>query len=191
MLKYLNSFFDEYKEALDSVEREKVNNLYKLLKYARSNNKNIFIMGNGGSASNAGHWVCDFNKGSSYKNSLRFRMIALSDNLATCSAIANDFDYRYVFSEQLKNLFNEGDIVIGLSVSGNSENIVEGLKYAKSHYGKTFSLIGGYNGKMKDYSDDYLVISSKNYGIVEDIHMNIGHLLSQYFKIENENEIDE
>ena len=104
------------------------------------------------------------------------------DNTPLGTAISNDISYDEVFTEQLKNYLNAGDVIVGLSVSGNSENVVRALAYGREQGAKTICIIGSARGRMAELADILLVIESGNYGIVEDTHMLIGHVISQYMR---------
>lgn len=153
-----------------------------MLENAIAQGKQVFVLGNGGSAAAATHWVCDFNKGTAVPGFPRARFISLSDNLSTFTAIANDLSYNDVFTEQLKNFLEAGDVVLGLSVSGNSENIVRALTYARQSGASTIAIVGDYGGKMLSVAQTAVCIRSRNYGIVEDIHIILGHSISQYIR---------
>ncbi len=183
-------FFDDYSKALsetmDQISREEIEQLYSMINEARENGKHVFILGNGGSAAAASHWVCDFGKGINTTGSKRLKIFAPVDNGAVFSAYGNDNSYEETFVEQLKNLLEEGDLVISLSVSGNSGNLVESHRYAKEAGAKTVCVVGDKNGKLIGMSDLAMVIKSENYGIVEDIHIIIEHAMSQYMRANNE-----
>jgi len=183
-------FFDDYskalKETMDYINREDIEKLFIMLNEARKNGKHVFVLGNGGSAAAASHWACDFGKGINTETSKRMKIFAPSDNSALFSAYGNDCGYDKTFIEQLKNFLEEGDLVISLSVSGNSENLVESHIYAKKMGAKTVCIVGDKNGKLIDISDFSIVIKSTNYGIVEDIHIILGHAISQYMRACNE-----
>lgn len=153
-----------------------------LLEDALAQKKQVFVLGNGGSAAAATHWVCDFNKGTAVNGFPRARFICLSDNLSTFTALANDISYGDVFTEQLKNFLEAGDVVLGLSVSGNSENIVRALTYARQSGASTIAIVGDYGGRMLSVAQTAVCIRSRNYGIVEDIHIILGHSISQYIR---------
>lgn len=182
----MHTYFEAYSsalaEALQSLDVAKVDHLFDLINGARVNGKQIFVLGNGGSAAAASHWTCDFAKGASVEGEKRIRMFALSDNTGIMTAYGNDVSYAAVFTEQLKNLLNPGDLVISMSVSGSSANLVSAHDYAKSIGATCVSIIGDYNGKLQNNSDLTLVVSSKNYGIVEDVHLILGHMMSQNLK---------
>lgn len=181
---YLN-YLDEFKVTLDLLDKGLIEELYKELLLTKQNSGSIYVLGNGGSAASASHWVCDFNKGANYSDSDRFRLFSLSDNTPTFSALGNDIAYKDVFLEQLKNYLNKNDLVIGLSVSGNSENIVKAFDYSQRNGARTFSIIGNQEGRMKEFSDNVIVVPSGNYGMVEDVHMYLCHVISQFIYREN------
>ena len=134
-------------------------------------------MGNGGSGATASHFVCDFNKGISEKLDSKYRFICLNDNIPTMLAYANDVSYNSIFVEQLKNLATEGDLVIGISGSGNSNNVISAIEYANAQGCKTFGLVGYDGGMLKKIAQNCIHIKINNMQIVEDIHMIIDHLL--------------
>lgn len=177
---FLNNYEASYVNTLENLDKEKISSLLMLMREARDKRQSVFVIGNGGSAASASHWVCDFNKGANKEGKLPFKVSCLSDNTPIVTALGNDVSYDSVFSAQLKNYLSEGDLVIALSVSGNSANLVEAVNYARSNGAYTFSVIGDLNGRLKDACDDSLVVPSKNYGIVEDVHMYLAHVLSQY-----------
>lgn len=185
----MDNFFEKYTsefiEVLLTLDKKKLRSLYKLMEDTKEEKSKIFILGNGGSSASASHWVCDFNKGTNFGESERLQVYSLSDNLPTFSAVGNDISYEDVFVEQLKNYLAPGDLVIGLSVSGKSQNIIKALKYASKIHADSFSIIGDFDGEIVKVSKDTLIVNSKNYGIVEDIHMYVCHMLSQYMYEEN------
>lgn len=183
-------FFDDYSAALkstmDKINREEIEQLYRLIDDARLTGKRVFVLGNGGSASAASHWVCDFGKGINTSTSKRLKIFAPVDNSAVFSAYGNDCAYDQTFVEQLKNLLEEGDLVISLSVSGSSGNLVESHRYANAVGAKTVCIVGDKNGALIDMSSLSIVIPSTNYGIVEDIHIILEHSMSQHMRANNE-----
>ena len=179
-------FFDTYTEELQNtltnVDRSQIEKLESYIENARVNGKHVFILGNGGSAAAASHWVCDFGKGINIGDSKRLKIFAPSDHTSIFTAYGNDNAYDQTLVEQLKNLLEPGDVVISLSVSGNSGNLVEAHKYAKAVGATTICVVGDYNGKLIGLSDLAIVLKSKNYGVVEDIHMVLDHSISQNMK---------
>jgi len=146
-------------------------------------------MGNGGSASTASHFACDLGKGTICEGKPRFRVVSLNDNMPLITALSNDFGYERVFIEQLMNLVSPDDLVISITGSGNSPNILKAVEYAKKQGAKTIGLIGFGGGKLQEIVDEHITVSNTNYGQVEDIHLILAHALSQYFKEMIENQV--
>jgi len=162
---------------IERLNKKEINTFLNLLIQARNEDRQIFIMGNGGSAATASHFVCDFNKGCSYESSKKpFKFICLNDNVPTIMAYANDVGYEEIFVQQLKNLFSYGDLVIGISGSGNSKNVLKAIEYANEHGGTTIGLTGFNGGKLKEIAQHSVHVDINNMQMVEDIHMMIDHL---------------
>ncbi len=183
---FFNDYSDLLKTAMDCLPREDIQKLMDLINETRMNGRHLVILGNGGSAAAASHWVCDFGKGINTPGSKRLKIMAPVDNGAIFSALGNDFGYETTFSEQMKNYLEAGDLVLTMSVSGNSSNLVEAHKYAQEVGAKTACIVGDYNGKIIGLSDFAIVVDSKNYGVVEDIHLILGHAISQALRRMNE-----
>lgn len=133
-------------------------------------------MGNGGSAATASHYCCDFNKGVSYEYEKRFKFMCLSDNTATLTAYANDVSYEMVFVEPLKNFLQPGDLVIGISGSGNSKNVLHAIDYANDHQAITLGITGYSGGALKKKAKYSVNIGVDDMQISEDLHMMLDHL---------------
>lgn len=176
MLKQINNYFETLKSCIDQIDRKEVDTFIKLLIQAKEEGRTIFIMGNGGSASTATHFSCDFNKGCSYNQEKKFKVICLNDNTATMLAYANDVNYESIFAEQLKNFLKEGDIVIGLSGSGNSKNVLNAIEYANSRKAITIGLTGYNGGKLKTLAAYSVNTHINDMQISEDIHMTLCHM---------------
>ncbi len=170
-------YVDQIKETLDNLPWEAIRNTISLLHYARLTDKQVFIMGNGGSASTASHMVCDLAKQTVIPGRPRFRVIALTDNMALFSAYANDNGYENVFAEQLASFVRKGDIVIGISGSGNSLNVLKAIELAKKVGAVTIGWTGFDGGKLAQIVD--LSLNVPNYCMeqVEDIHLMLEHLM--------------
>ena len=136
----ISDYFERVKVALDSIRKEDLNFLMNLLAEARDKGRCVFVMGNGGSASTASHYVCDFNKGISFGKEKMFKFICLNDNLPTMMAYANDISYDEIFVGPLRNFLSDGDVILGISGSGNSANVVKAIQYANEHGGITLSI---------------------------------------------------
>ena len=139
----------------------------------------IFVMGNGGSGATASHLACDINKGCCLDLSRKFKMLCLNDNMPTVLALANDISYDVIFEEQLKNFFSPGDLVIGISGSGNSENVLRAVRYAAAHGGQTMGWSGFGGGKLAGLVDLSFVVDSHDMQQVEDAHIIAAHMLMQ------------
>ena len=140
----------------------------------------VYICGNGGSAGTAGHMVNDLSKGSIVENKKRLRVIGLADNMSLLTAYANDNGYESIFVEQLKSLWAPGDVLIAISCSGNSPNVVKACEYARANGGQVIGLVGFAGGKLKELSHHPIYFKSHNYGSVEDAQLMFSHLSSQY-----------
>lgn len=176
MIRQINNYFETLKTCIDKIDKKEIYTFIKLLIQARDNNKTIFIMGNGGSATTASHFCCDFNKGCSYQQEKKFKMVCLNDSIPTMLAYANDVNYDQVFVEQLKNFLNKGDIVIGLSGSGNSKNVLKAIEYANSKNAITIGLTGYDGGLLKKICAYSVNANINDMQISEDVHMMLCHM---------------
>lgn len=179
---YYKQYSEQFIRTIQNLDFEIIQTLMKLLDQARSAKHKVFMLGNGGSACSASHWAVDFGKGVNVGEMQRFQITSLADNVGWITALGNDIEYAEIFKEQLRNTLEPDDLVIGLSVSGNSDNVVRAFEYARSIGAKTFALIGEGDSRMKQLADIALVIPSKDYGIVEDVHMFVNHVISQYLR---------
>ena len=173
----IKSYVIELKATLDRLPWDKIEEAISVLHYARMTDKQVFILGNGGSAATASHFACDLGKTTILSDRPRFRAIALTDNMPIFSAYANDYGYEHVFSEQLANLINPGDIVIGISGSGNSANVLNAIRLARSTQAVTIAFTGFDGGKLKDLVDICILVPSYCMEQVEDIHLMLEHLI--------------
>ena len=180
----IKSFFDEIKKCIGEIDLGKIQQIVDVLYIAWKNDRQVFILGNGGSASQASHMAADINKNTFsrvYDQKIkRFRVIALTDNISILTAYANDVGYEEVFSQQLRNLIKEHDILIVITASGNSPNIIRAVEYAKEQNAITIGLLGFNGGKVKDMLDYELTVKSDNYGVIESVHPAIHHLIVNY-----------
>ena len=177
MIDRINGYLYRLQDCIDKLNREEINTLINLLLLARNENRTIFIMGYGGSLKTVRHFSFYFNKGMSFGKDKKFKMICLSDNIATMLAYANDTDYSNVFVEQLKNFFNKGDIVIGISGSGNSKNVLKAIEFANSNGGITIGLTGFNGGILKQIARYSVNTNINDMQITEDIHMMLCHMI--------------
>lgn len=181
MQTWIQDYLTSQKRAIDSISVEGVARCVALLAEAHRCNRHIFICGNGGSASNASHFATDLGKGSSDKLGKRFRVLSLNDNVSWMTAIGNDYSYEDVFVRQLENYGQAGDVLITVSVSGNSPNVVKALEWARANGVRTISLVGAKRGKAADLGDETIAINDTHYGRVEDAQMHVLHLLCYAF----------
>ena len=169
-------------QAVQAIDGDAMDKAAALLLDAYRNDRQIFIFGNGGSATTANHFVCDFGKNAVRGDKRRFRILSLSDNIAKITALGNDIAYEEVFREQMKNLMRPGDVAIAISASGTSPNVVNAFTYAKQIGGKLIALAGFGGGTIAPMADVALVTGMKSYERIEDLHLILLHILVCYFK---------
>ena len=181
---FAKDYLTGLKVVLDRLPLDVLEKLFTVIEDAHASGHQIFVIGNGGSAATASHMMNDLNKGTlGHKGDAawkRFKVIALTDNVSLMTAWANDTDYNTVFSEPLKNLANQGDVLIAISASGNSPNIITAVEAAKQLGVKVLGLGGFTGGKLAQLADVCVVVPSNDYGPVEDVHMIIDHILVGY-----------
>ncbi len=179
------SFTEDYRkqllDTLSGLDLAKVDQAIDWFKEARAAGRHIFTCGNGGSASTASHFVCDIVKGASYQRQSRFRIMALTDSLATLTAYSNDVGYECVFVEQLKNFGQAGDVLLAISGSGNSPNVLRAVEYANSIGMKTIALSGRDGGKLGPMAQLNIQAAVPHMGRIEDAHMIVCHMIGYYF----------
>ncbi len=178
---FSQSYFDRLRDAIGSIPHDQIDAVGDLLYRAYLNDKQVFVMGNGGSAATASHFASDLSKGTVVPGRKRFRAICLNDNLPVLTAIANDIGYDMVFAEQMRNLLRPGDVVVVVTGSGNSPNVIEALRYARKSSAATVGFLGFDGGKAKALVDAYIHVECYDYGLVEDIHYALGHCFREYF----------
>ncbi len=185
MKNYVEKYLHDQKSAVDSIPAEEVAKLIEKFREALIEDRQIFVFGNGGSAANASHFITDLGKGASDKTYRRFRCLSLNDNVSWITAIGNDYKYEDIFKRQLENYAKPNDIVMVMSVSGSSPNLVSAIKWCKENNVYSIALVGGKKGTLNTLADQVIVINDTHYGRVEDAHMHICHIICYAF-IENE-----
>ena len=179
------NFPTEYKtkllHALETIDLNQVQKAIDVLSTAREEDRQIFVCGNGGSAATANHFACDMVKGASYGRPKRFRITALSEQIPTMTAYANDVGYDAVFVEPLKNFARPGDIVIALSGSGNSPNVIRAIEEANSIGCYTIGLSGRDGGRLAPLVKLNVHVDDVHMGRIEDGHMTICHMICYHF----------
>jgi D-sedoheptulose 7-phosphate isomerase len=178
----VESYLRELHEAIDELPTSRLAALGEMLYRAYRNEKQVFVLGNGGSASTASHMAADLAKNTIRPNMRRFRILSLNDNTALLTALANDLGYEHVFSEQLKNLVQPGDLLIAISASGNSVNVLEAIRYAQQRWAEAVGILGFQGGAAAELVDLAIIVPSDHYGVVEDVHLIINHIVVDYFK---------
>jgi len=170
---YINSL----NKSLNEVDLSKLNKIVDILVRQIQSKKKIFVCGNGGSAAIAKHYICDYLKLLRFNTNLKPKIISLVDNIETITAISNDIDFSEIFKYQAESLCEKGDIIIIISSSGNSKNVVKLSKWAKSKKIKTISFTGFNGGLVRKLSSINININEKNYGRIEDSHHIIMHIM--------------
>lgn len=178
---WITNYMRAQKAALDSISVNAVARLIDTLRRALTEDRQIFVFGNGGSAANASHFATDLGKGASDQLGRRFRVLSLNDNVSWLTALANDYAYEDVFVRQLENYAREGDVVLALSVSGNSPNVVKAVEWARQKGLTTIALVGAKRGALAEVAEQVITIDSGHYGRVEDAQMGICHMVCYAF----------
>lgn len=175
----IREYLERMQEVCRLIEPHEVQALVDLLMNARKDGRGIFVIGNGGSAATASHFAVDLGKGTlrGTEDQPRFRVNSLTDNLPYVTAWANDFDFELVYEQQLRNLGVPGDVVIGISASGNSPNVVRAMEYARSAGMVIVAMTGFSGGKLKEMADHSVHVPVDDYGMAENMHMIIVHII--------------
>ena len=181
MINYCSEYISLQKKALESIDKETLAEVIGLFKSALDKEQQVFVFGNGGSAANASHFVTDLGKGSSDKTHKRFRCMSLNDNTHWITALGNDYSFEDIFIRQLMNLAKPGDLLMVLSVSGNSPNLVKAVEWGKANRQHNIALVGGKKGRLAELADTVMIIDDTHYGRVEDAHMGICHMIAYSF----------
>jgi D-sedoheptulose 7-phosphate isomerase len=172
-------YFNRLKETLDKLDLVLIQKVVDELLKCREDGRTMFIFGNGGSAANASHIAGDFLKGISYGMEKRFKAHSLVDNIAGTTAITNDLSYDEVFIEQLRTFMGKGDVVIGISGSGNSENVVRAIKWAGENGATTIAMVGYKGGRLGNIANIVIHVPVNDMEITEDVHTMIFHAIKQ------------
>ena len=183
MKKFAKKYINQLISTLQEMDVDAVAEIINALENVKGK---IYVIGNGGSAATASHMVNDLGAGLRRRKIRSFDVESLSDNAPVCTALANDIGYKNVFYMQLKDRITPDDILIAISCSGNSKNITKAVKYSKKIGAKIIGVTGFDGGKLKEKSDINFHVPSKNddYGLVEDMHMILNHVIYSYY-IEN------
>ena len=180
----IKSYFDREIEVIKRLNIEDINAAVQAIWAAYEREATIYIFGNGGSAATASHYVCDFNKGISEKKEKKFNFVCLNDNYPMMMAVANDISYDEVFRYPLINKLKPTDLVIGISGSGNSKNVIRAVEYAKEVGAPVVGITGYHGGKLKELADYHMDVMEDDMQISEDLHMIFDHMM--YFVLNQE-----
>lgn len=178
---WLQDYVSKQREVYAALPLDQVARIVALLREAHDKGTQVFVFGNGGSAANASHFVTDVGKGASDALGKRFRILSLNDNTAWMTALGNDYAYEDVFLRQLQNYAQPGDVVLCMSVSGNSPNLVKAMKWSRESGLHTVALVGAKRGGLAEICEHVLVVPDTHYGRVEDAQMTVCHMLAYAF----------
>lgn len=178
LLESIEKYITDVNTTVASLPVERIAEVVRLLQQARAGGRRVYIFGNGGSAATASHFASDLSKGAISKGRPRIKAFALTDNVPLLTAWANDTTYENIFAEQLENYVEPGDIVIGISGSGNSPNVLKAVEVARSKGAITVGMIGFGGGKLKELVDFAVIVPSYNMEQVEDIHLLLEHVIT-------------
>ncbi len=180
---FAKRYIENLTQLLHSLDLEKLSEIITVLQETREEGGTVYLIGNGGSAATASHMALDLAFCTRMCSGPRLRAVSLSENAPYITAAANDLEYASVFVEQLRNFLRTGDVVIAISASGNSENLVRAIEYANAEHAKTIGLLGFDGGRLKELCGIALHVESPKgqYGPIEDVHMILDHLITAYF----------
>ncbi len=179
--KEIGAYIEHEIETLRALDRDAINDALNLLLETMEKGNTVFVFGNGGSSATASHFQNDFNKGVSEHTEKKFNFLCLNDNVATMMAVANDIGFEEVFRFQLRGHVKPGDVVLAISGSGNSKNVINAVEYAKEQGCRIIGLTGFGGGKLRQLADVSLHAPINSMQITEDIHMIFDHLMMSIF----------
>jgi D-sedoheptulose 7-phosphate isomerase len=178
---WIEGYLGRLRDLLGAIPAGQVAEVIEELKKAVLHGRRIFAFGNGGSGTTSSHLVMDLGKGAADAVGRRFKVLSLNEAVGWMTALANDYSYEEVFVRQLRSYAGPGDVVLALSVSGRSENVVRAVRWASEHGLRTVALVGGAPAPLADLADNAIVVESEHCGLVEDAHLVICHLLCYAF----------
>ena len=180
---YAQKYFERLQQVLDGIDHSQIESFVDLLLQARQSGRNIFFVGNGGSAATSSHFANDLSIGTRQQEK-SFKVISLVDNIATLSAIGNDYGYDQIFARQIKVYGQEGDLLVGISASGNSPNLLRAFETGRELGLVTVSITAFDGGKLKQIADHsvHVPTNAGEYGPAEDAHLILDHLITYYFQ---------
>src|SRR5574344_667020 len=179
--KDIKEYYEEEMKVIESLDENELNDVLNCLLKHYENSSTVYVFGNGGSSATASHMVCDFNKGTCANVKKRFRFVCLNDNVPTMMAVANDMSFEDVFYYQLENKLEKGDLILAISGSGNSHNVIKAVEYAKKSGCEVIGMTGYDGGRLARLSDYQLHVPADDMQITEDLHMGFDHMIMQIF----------
>jgi len=181
--KFVHNYIEQLSELLNKIDPQDIEKIIELLEATKNRGGRVYVVGNGGSAATASHMVNDLGAGLRRRKIINFDIISLADNTPVCSAISNDVGYENIFYLQLKGLLKPKDLIIAISCSGNSPNIVKAVKYARKMDANIIGCTGFDGGYLKNNCDVSFHIDAADgeYGLVEDMHMILDHIIYSYY----------
>jgi len=180
---FADAYFEQIARAAASVDRGKLVQAADVLEQTYAQKKTLFVCGNGGSAAISGTFVCDHSKLVQTDTNLTARVVSLADNMSMITAIANDLSYDDIFLYQLKTLANSGDALLTISASGDSENVVKAAVWARENKMEVIAFTGFEGGRMAELASVHLHVLADNYGVIEDVHQSLMHMLAQFIRL--------
>jgi len=174
---FYNAYLSRLKRAIDDLDRETIANAVEIIRKGWQDGKQFIAFGNGGSGLAALHYVHDWNKGITHATGIPFRGRTLNDNIGLVTAFANDVSYDDIFAEQLKSAMQPGDVIMGISGSGNSENVLRAIRYANENGGITIGISGYSDGQLEHTAQHNLCTNIHDMQVAEDLQMVLGHLV--------------
>jgi phosphoheptose isomerase len=182
---FIDSYAEQVAKGFASIDRALLSKACDLMDVTYAQGGTVYVCGNGGSAAISNHFHCDHLKGVQTDTALKPRVVSLSSTVETLTAIANDISYDEVFAYQLKTLADPGDLLVTVSSSGDSENVVRAAAWARENHVGVISFTGFAGGRTASLADVNLHVDADNYGVVEDVHQSIMHVLAQYLRLKN------
>lgn len=178
----ISQYFDELERMIRAISRPHLDAVLGLLEEAYRGGHRVFVMGNGGSAATASHFALDLAKNTIAPGAPRLKAISLTDHVPLITAWSNDTAYEHIFAEQLANMIEPGDAVIGISASGNSLNVINAMRLAQRYEAATIGLLGANGGRLKEIVDAYVLAPGQNIEQEEDAHMILAHVITRHMR---------
>lgn len=182
MINAIKDYLDLLRKTLDGLSMDEITAFMGEIERAYREGKQVFLFGNGGSAATASHTACDFQKGVGSEMGHKFKVLSLNDCVPIMTAWANDTDYSNIFSEQLETFVQPGDVVVGISASGNSPNVLKGIEVGNRKGAVTIGITGFQGGKLVGLAQKSVVVRCDNMQVIEDVHLVLGHIVYAWLR---------